>query len=175
MNTPLEGEEFYEATSDDFFANFAGEVLRTRCIDVALIDGLHEFSQVARDFHNIEQYLSPNGVVVLDDFNPQSDELASDVPTGAAWNGDVWKLAPYLRSTRPDLRLRTVDADQGVGIVDGFGDSPSAPDERALAECKALDYSYLSENRRDLLGLISPDEFTTERVPQALPGAHHRS
>ena len=165
MGTPLAGEEFYEATSDDFFAKLAGDVLRTRCIDVALIDGLHEFSQVVRDFHNVEQYISPKGVVVLDDFNPRSAELASDVPTGAAWNGDVWKLAPYLRSIRPDLRLRTVDADQGVGIVDGFGDEPTAADHRVVDECKALDYSYLRDNRRDLLGLISPDEFDAGRVP----------
>ena len=43
------GEEFYEVTSDRFFAQLADQVFRESRVDVALIDGLHEFRQALRD------------------------------------------------------------------------------------------------------------------------------
>ena len=115
------GEQFFEATSDEFFELHADAELAEASVDVALLDGLHELRQVLRDFDNLERFMRPDGVVIVDDCNPRSAERASDVAIGGAWNGDVWKFVAYLVAERPDLRVTTIDADQGVGVVTGFG------------------------------------------------------
>ncbi len=161
------GEEFFELTSDQFFAERAAERLKRESVDVALIDGLHEFRQVTRDLLNLEPYMHPHGIVFFDDINPRSRAMASELPPsaldvrgGEPWNGDVWKIAVLLARARPDLTLRTVDVDNGVGVLSGFGSGASATElERAIEECKALDYSELENARASVLHLIAPGEF----------------
>lgn len=152
----LPGEEFYEMTSDDYFAEAAEKVLGEARIDVALIDGLHEFRHALRDLLGVERYMRADGVVVLDDCNPRSASAAAEVGDGGAWNGDVWKVAEYVRRERPDLTFVTVDADQGIGIVTGFGQPAASPDLETLERCKALPYDHLDRNRRDVLNLVPP-------------------
>lgn len=162
------GEEFYAMTSNEFFEGPAGEVLAPASVHVALIDGLHEFRQVARDLLELEPYMRPDGLIFLDDINPASRAVAEDVPqqeidvrgSGAVWNGDVWKIAALLRDARADLTLHTVDADQGVGVVSGFGATVRRDDlEAAIERCKALDYTELESSRGSLLHLIAPADF----------------
>jgi Methyltransferase domain len=150
------GEEFYEMTSDRFFAEAARYVLADSPVDVALVDGLHEFRQALRDLLGLERYLRPDGVVVLDDCNPRSAERAGEVGDGGAWNGDVWKVAAYVRRERPDLSFVTVDANQGVGVVTGFGAAPGPPPAGTVAAYKALPYEHLLRDRRETLGLVDP-------------------
>jgi hypothetical protein len=153
------GEEYHEMTSDDFFAQRAPQVLQQASVHVALIDGLHEFRQVANDLLNLEPYMRDDGIVFLDDLNPRTREKASDVPTGEAWNGDAWKIAAFVARARPHLQLRTVDADQGVGMLAGFA-AVTVPDlDVEIAECKALDYRTLERSRASLLNLIAPGDF----------------
>ncbi len=161
------GEEFFELTSDRFFAERAAQALQPASVHVALIDGLHEFRQVTRDLLNLEPYMHPHGVVFFDDINPLSREMAAEVPPialdvrgGELWNGDVWKIAVLIARARPDLTLRTIDIDNGVGVLSGFGSPPSAMGlEPAIEECKALDYDELEGARAAVLNLIAPDEF----------------
>lgn len=40
----LTSESFFKMTSDDFFPNHTEQVLLHQRVDVALVDGLHEFS-----------------------------------------------------------------------------------------------------------------------------------
>ncbi len=152
-------EEFFGMTSDQFFAEHAPGVLRPRSLHVALIDGLHEFRQAARDLFHLEPYMRPDGIVFLDDFNPRTPDRASDTPTSGAWNGDVWKLAALLSSLRRDLRYWTVDADEGVGVVAGFHSGWVGDVTDALDELKHLDFAYLEANRLHLLRLVPPSAF----------------
>lgn len=149
------GEEFYEMTSDRFLQTVAPEALAGTRIDVALIDGLHEFRHVLRDLLGVERYLREDGVVVLDDCNPRSERAAADVGDGGAWNGDVWKVAEFVRRERPDLSFVTVDADQGVGIVTGFGARVDPPAAETVEHYKALSYEHLDRNRQAVLGLVA--------------------
>jgi Methyltransferase domain len=150
-------EEFFEMTSDRFFDEVASEVLKDRSVDVVLIDGLHEFRHALRDLLCVERYMREDGVVVLDDCNPGSEGAAAATGDGGAWNGDVWKVAAYVRQVRPDLSFVTVDADQGVGVVVGFGASSSVPAVETVVEhYKALSYSDLDRDRAFLLGLVRP-------------------
>lgn len=151
-----DGEEFFEMTSDDFFAVAAPQVLAGIRIDVALIDGLHEFRHALRDLLGVEQHMRADGVVVLDDCNPRTYRAAADTGDGGAWNGDVWKVAHYIRRERPDLRFVTVDADQGVGIVTGFGRPPADPDPETIGRYQRLPYEHLDRDRREVLGLVPP-------------------
>ena len=159
MATLGPGEEFFAMTSDEFFAKQCPSVLERESIHVALIDGLHEFRQAARDLLHLEPYMRRDGIVFFDDFNPRTAERASDAPSGGPWNGDVWKVAVLLSEARPDLRFWTVDADEGVGVVAGFHGLHISDLTQAMDDCEKLEYSYLEEDRRTLLHVIAPSEF----------------
>jgi hypothetical protein len=158
METLRPGEEFFDMGSDAFFADHAPRVLEPASVHVALIDGLHEFRQVVRDLVNLEPYMRPDGVVFLDDLNPATRERGDDRPREGAWNGDVWKIVPFVQRARSDLRLSTVDADQGVGVVTGFGGAAEVSEE-AVKACKALDYAELDRDRAGVLNLVPPARF----------------
>ena len=153
-------------TSDEFFAEQAPHVLGPASIHVALIDGLHEFRQVACDLLHLEPYMRPDGLVFFDDMNPRTRQRAADAPTGEVdvpggviWNGDVWKIAAFVARARPDLTLRTVKADQGVGVLSGFGKSHNEDLQAEIERCKALDYSELKNGREQVLHLVPHTEF----------------
>ena len=155
------GERYFETTSDGFFDDHATTVLEPESVHVALIDGLHEFRQVLRDLTNLEPYMRRDGVVILDDCNPRSAERGSPTPRGGAWNGDVWKLPAFLVAERPDLRVATIDADEGVGVVTGFGERRRghAVDEAVIEKYKSLPYDHLAVNRTEVLNLLPPSRF----------------
>lgn len=159
MKTLRPGEQYFPTTSDDFFRHHAPSVLEPASVHVAQIDGLHEFRQTVRDLLNLEPYMRADGVVFFDDFNPTTPERAGESPTGGAWNGDVWKVAVFLALARPDLSYWTVDADEGIGLVVGFGGTVPGGLEEIVAACKRLDYAELDRNRRETLHLIRPREF----------------
>lgn len=150
----LPNESFYENESDEFFAQHADHLFTKQNIDVALVDGLHEFRQALRDVLNVERYISPNGIIFIHDLNPATRKLA-EVRDGGAWNGDVWKIAYYLRKFRPDLHFFTLNCDFGLGVLTGFGRSQRKDSclQAIIDECKNLDYSVLERNRRTLLNL----------------------
>lgn len=159
MSVLRRNEEFFKTTSDEFFDKHAPDVLSERSIDVALIDGLHEFRQVLRDVLNLERYMRPDGIIFLDDCNPGDARRAAPIREGGGpWNGDVWKIGPYLINERPDLHFATLDADQGVGLVTGFGGAPAPePQESVVRRYKDLPYEYLDANRVASLNLVPPE------------------
>jgi hypothetical protein len=159
MRTLRPGEEYFPIASDDFFRHEASSVLRPASVHVAQIDGLHEFRQAVRDLLNLEPYMRADGAVFFDDFNPRTRERARDTPTPGAWNGDVWKVAVFLACARPDLSYWTVDADEGIGLVVGFGGIAPGGLEDVIESAKRLDYSELERDRRATLHLIRPREF----------------
>lgn len=158
MTTLEPGETFFETTSDGFFAEHAPRVLEPESVHVALVDGLHEFRQVLRDLTNLEPYMRRDGVIILDDCNPPSAERGAETPMGGAWNGDVWKLPALLVAERRDLRVMTLDADEGVGVVTGFG-SPNAVEKSVVDRYKALPYEHLDSDRTRVLNLVPPSRF----------------
>lgn len=159
MATLEAGEQFFETTSDEFFATHAPRVLEPESIHVALVDGLHEFRQVLRDVLNLEPYMRRDGVIIIDDCNPPNAERGSETPIGGAWNGDVWKAAAFLVAERSDLRVATIDADEGVGIVAGFGKPAPVIEESVIDRYKALRYEHLAADRDRILNLVPPSRF----------------
>jgi hypothetical protein len=99
--------------SDEFFSE------NKETFDVIFIDGLHHYDQVSRDFNNSLKYLNENGIIILHDMMPKSeDEAVVPIPEilPHTWVGDVWRLA-YDLSNRNDIVFKLVLIDNGCGIA----------------------------------------------------------
>jgi hypothetical protein len=144
----------HKQTSDDYFRDTAGAEFLNREVHVALVDGLHEFRQALRDVFNLEPYMARDGVIFIHDCNPPTRENTENV--NGPWNGDVWKVALYLRLHRPDMKFFTLDCDWGLGVVSGFSKDAPTPEGRNIEQIAALDYDDLARNRSQFLNLRSP-------------------
>lgn len=153
-NPAWSGIELHQQTSDEYFREITPDKLESNPINVALVDGLHEFRQTLRDVLNLERLMSPRGVIYIHDCNPPTRGHAEGLERD--WNGDVWKVAYYLRHFRPDLKYFTLDCDWGLGVVSGFTRNPPSPNEREIERTAALDYDLLARNRNKILNLKSP-------------------
>lgn len=146
-------------TSDDFFTMMDAEK-SSRRYDLVFIDGLHLAHQVERDVENSLRYLSPDGTLVLHDCNPPDEAAQTEHFDGTAkvWTGTVWKAWAKLRATRADLSMCVVDIDLGCGVIRrGKQDCLSGPPH----PCE-VSYSFLAQNRRKVLNLVSVDRFLTQ-------------
>jgi hypothetical protein len=159
--------EYFEMTSDRFFA----ETDVSGGFDVAFIDGMHTYEQSLKDVENVLKVLSPKGVIVMHDCNPQSAASAWPANSYAhaaslnlpgwngGWMGDVWKTVCHLRSCHTDLRVFVLDCDFGLAVL-----TRGKPDEMlklSAAELEKLDYSFLAANRQQLLNL-KPESYFPE-------------
>lgn len=109
-----EAHATYCMTSDEFFAKHNYKY------DIIFIDGLHEREQVWRDIVNSLAHLENNGIVVMHDCLPTTEEMQEwhDVSQqGRVWTGDAWKA--YLKAlySLPYL-VYVIDTDFGCGIID---------------------------------------------------------
>ena len=138
--------KFYQQTSDQFFADQKGYLN----LHAVLVDGLHHADQAMRDILNSVSHLHPRGTVVVHDCNPQT-EAAQRVPREQViWNGDCWKAIVRLRATRPDLRVYTLDTDEGLGLVTW------SRGERLITIPDQLTWEGLVTHRQEWLGLCLP-------------------
>jgi hypothetical protein len=117
--------QLFEQTSDSFFAGHDPIRLLRRPVDLAFLDGMHEFSFLLRDFIATERFCRRGSIILLhdclpaDDFMTRSHErVLESAPTGFPgwWTGDVWKIVPVLRAHRPDLQITCLDASP-TGLV----------------------------------------------------------
>jgi hypothetical protein len=127
----------FEETSDDFFAHHdLTDVLGAR-VDMAFLDGLHEFAFLLRDFINTERHCHSDATIVMHDCLPRDVAMTGDAARSsgahkyrAYWTGDVWKIVPVLRKWRPDLRVTCLDSSPtGLVVCTGL-----APSNRTLSE-----------------------------------------
>ena len=116
----------YECTSDDFFF-FHARAAIAGPVDLAFIDGMHLSEYVLRDFMNVERYMAPDGVVVIDDVLPNHPVQALRRRESRVWTGDVWRAVDLIRQTRPDLKLTWLDtAPTGLLVITGLNPKNSA-------------------------------------------------
>lgn len=150
----------FKLTSDDFFYfgfyyNRNAQELLGIEYDIIFIDGLHTAEQVQKDFENALKILSPKGFIVLHDCNPlKEDHTIVPRPTERGhWNGDVYKFAIQLGISR-DLYC-TVDIDNGCGVFANLKRFD------LMGYTFPINWKYFDENRKQLLNLISWDEFVS--------------
>lgn len=125
-----------------------------RRFDLIFIDGLHTAEQVKKDFENALKILSPNGFIVLHDCNPlQEEHTIVPRPTARGhWNGDVYKFAANLLCKKV-----TVDIDNGCLVYRNTDDYAHFDFDKNFPYNNGWD--YFNENRKELLNLITWDEF----------------
>jgi hypothetical protein len=164
LTAPLAANhKVFVETSDAFFAH---RDLRAELgglpVDLAFIDGMHNFEFALRDFANLERQCTRDSIILIHDCYPLDRESAGRAPRTVNWSGDIWRLIVLLKKYRPELLVRTIGTPPtGLGFVRNLD-----PDSRVLFEhhdrlCKeflALDYSYLDEDMPGKLNLL-PNEW----------------
>lgn len=135
-------------TSDDFFND--KDILFENLFDLIFSDGLHSWQQCQEDFCNAMDCLSPDGWLAIHDTSP-ADESLTHFPRDkkGSWNGSTYKFAAKLKSI--GCEIITVDEDHGVTLV-------KQTDIRPIGVCD-ISWDYFNANRKELLNLISWDEF----------------
>jgi hypothetical protein len=139
----------YPITSDEFFDLIKGHDIK---YDIIFIDGLHHADQVEKDIKNALKHIVDGGFILMHDCNPTSYEAQLIPRETIAWNGDVWKAFVDFKATYPSLKSCVVDTDFGVGVIQN-GDKINS------GNFGVNDYKQFDENRKELLNLITWDEF----------------
>jgi hypothetical protein len=127
-------------TSDDFFrSHTSAATLEGHPLDLAVIDGLHQFAQVVRDLENIERWAHPGTVVVIHDVLPENAWQANRIQHGGAWTGDVWRIVHFLSEYRTELACHLLAVPpSGALIVTGLN-----PQHQGMSDIAAeLDRSF---------------------------------
>ncbi len=138
----------YSMTSDDFFKQ------NKEKFGVVFIDGLHWSEQVYKDILNSLDVLDDGGYVICHDMNPSS-EFVQRYPQPEAyceWTGDCWKAWVKIKSERDDLNMFVVDTDYGCGVI-------TKGSQGLVTIDSELTWDDLDKNRKELLNLISYEEF----------------
>jgi hypothetical protein len=138
-------------TSDEFFDTISVNDK----FDIIFIDGLHLEYQCTKDIENSLRHLNDNGFILLHDCNPPSEKHQIEYYDGKSpWNGTVWKSLARLRMSNPNVEIKTVNTDTGVGII------TKRQNGNILLEKETnLNWEYLCKNRNSVLNLISVDDF----------------
>lgn len=148
--------------SDDYFA--AHDVradLEGRPIDLAFLDGMHNFEFTLRDFINVEKHCTRESTILIHDCYPLDRETAGRERHTPFWSGDIWRLFLALKKYRPDLRLHTIaTAPTGLGVVRNLDPASRVLEENYDAitrEYLAVDYSVLDADKAGMLSLYPND------------------
>jgi tetratricopeptide (TPR) repeat protein len=155
-------QKVFAETSDAFFASRdARAELGGLPIDLAFIDGMHQFEYALRDFTNLERYCTRDSTILIDDCYPLNRETAERERRREFWSGDIWRLILLLKKYRPQLAIHIVATPPcGLTIVRGLD-----PDSRFLrehrdelcAEFLAIDYGFLEDDMAGKLNLFPND------------------
>jgi hypothetical protein len=121
----------YAMESDVFFGTgVAEESLGSEPVDLAFIDGLHQFEQALRDFRNVERYAAAGSIILFHDCLPLDEATASRERRTGFWSGDVWKVIPCLKAVRPRLTVFVIATfPTGLGVLTDLD-----PSDRSLQD-----------------------------------------
>jgi len=145
------GISFHRQKSDDFFS----ELRANEAFDVIFLDGLHEWFQTYKDTVNALNFLSPGGVIIIDDVVPcdsvsampsLKDSYRTRAENGSPerrWHGDVYKVLFALRDWHPNVTFQV--------IVNGI-DNPQAVVWIADSTASQVFNLVAKENDYDHLG-----------------------
>lgn len=160
VDPDLEADATYCMTSDQFF-DIAPYALgyKDNKFDLIFIDGLHHADQVKKDFENALKVLSPNGFICIHDCNPDKEEhtIVPRPTKSGHWNGDVYKFAASLHGYTKNKY--TVDIDNGCLVFRNISVNVSGGEV-----LNKLGWDYFDQNRKELLNLVSWDDFVNSHL-----------
>jgi hypothetical protein len=132
--------------------------------DIVLVDSFHYYDLSFRDLADAFNVLTPRGSIVVHDCLPTSEELASPDYVPGGWCGVSFiAYIDFVTSGRP-LTYTTVDTDYGCGVIRKSDSEEQLPQDlmegwnSVRHDAKAA-YRFMSENKHQLLHLVSVDEF----------------
>ena len=132
-----------------------------RRVDLAFIDGMHQFEFAMRDFAHLERHCSSESVILIHDCYPVDAESAGREPRSSRWSGDVWRLIVLLKKYRPDLKIQTIaTAPTGLAVIQNLDPASTFlldNQTRLYEEFVALDYDYLHDDKPNKLNLFPND------------------
>ena len=163
--------EIRAATSDQYFATHDVRAeLSGLPVDLAFIDGMHQFEFALRDFINIEKLSSTQSTILIHDCYPLNRFTAERERQSLFWSGDIWRLILLLRKYRPELSVNVIAAaPTGLGVVRGLDPASRVLRERLeeiVRESLALDYSVLDADKAGMLALVPNDRETIKGILQ---------
>lgn len=152
----------YATTSDDYFATHEVSAdLGHLPIDLAFIDGMHQFEFALRDFVNIEKHCSAQSTILIHDCYPLTRLTAERERKTLFWSGDIWRLILILRKYRSDLSVNVLaTAPTGLAVIRRLDPGSNVLAERMkeiVSEYLALDYSVLDADKAGMLALYPND------------------
>ncbi|MDD2876312.1 MAG: class I SAM-dependent methyltransferase [Acidiphilium sp.] len=175
----------FQCGSDEFFAGHDPIALLGGAVDLAFLDGMHNFEFLLRDFANVERVCHPGSAIVLHDCLPidprithrdPSEHLRLDAVVPGWWAGDVWKVPALLKRFRPDLTMIAFDAPPtGLIVITGLDPANRSLNERYGAMVEAMmniDLADYGVGR--LFELLAPRATTLLDDPDALRAAMFR-
>jgi len=139
----------HEMTSDEFFDQ------NKNTYDIIFVDGLHTEEQTYKDILNSLKILNDNGSIVVHDCLPHAEEFIQ-----ICWNGTVFRAIIDLRYNNKDVIIKVVDTDNGCGIIQKG--KQKTYNKVPLEEAKT--YDYYSNNKTELMNVVSVSEFLTSLV-----------
>jgi hypothetical protein len=152
----------FAQTSDEFFehCDVIAE-LGGKPVDLAFIDGMHQFEFALRDFINLEKCCSADSIILIHDVYPIDALSAARERASQFWSGDIWRLILILKKYRPDLTVDVIGArPTGLGIVQNLDPHSRVLTERRdeiIDEFLALDISVLDGRKDDMLNRFPND------------------
>lgn len=155
-------QRVFAETSDDFFAQHdVIAELGGKTVELAFIDGMHQFEFALRDFINVEKSSSADSVVLIHDVYPIDATSAARERVSWFWSGDIWRLILILKKYRPDLTVNVIGTSPtGLGMVQNLDPTSTVLTDRIdeiIAEFLALDISVLDGNKDEMLNRIPND------------------
>ena len=157
-------------TSDEFFQHRDMLVeLGGQPVELAFIDGMHQFEFALRDFINLEAASAESALILLHDCYPLDAQSAERERSGASvWTGDVWRTVVALRRYRPDLEVVTLASPpSGLGLVRGLDPGSRVLRDRyeqIVEEMVGYDFSSFEASKDAELNLVAGDWLTVARL-----------
>jgi len=145
-------------------------------IDVCLVDSWHTYDNSFRDLRYAYDLLTDGGAMVVHDCLPTSLEFASPNFKLGPWTGVSYKAYVDFLLANKLSDYFTVDTDYGCGIIykerlQPFADEHKQHSALKIQICEQLAktngdydrvYQIITENRAQLLNLISVNQFLKE-------------
>jgi uncharacterized protein YoaH (UPF0181 family) len=152
----------FAETSDEFFARHDVRAeLGGLPVELAFIDGMHQFEFALRDFMNLEALCAPSATILIHDVYPLDERTAARERVTDFWSGDIWRLVLLLRNHRPDLVVRTIAASPtGVALVRNLDPRSTYIRDRLDALCaeyRAVEFGVLDGRKEEALALFPND------------------
>jgi hypothetical protein len=145
-------------------------------VELAYIDGMHQFEFALRDFMNLERYVAADSVILADDCYPLDAETATRERHTKIWSGDVWKVILVLKQYRPDLSVHVVKVPPtGLAIIRNLNPASTVLEghyQQIVDQFTDIAYEVLDQDKDRKLSAVPNDWNLIRSLLPAQPFRH---